>query len=173
MTVEETSIVEGLSPNPSSRYGDYAHLVIDPVDDVTFWHNGEYFEGVDRKNRVGVFKLAPDFTNDVGVIGLMNPANATLSNSEEITVVIRNFGTASQSNFPVSYTVDGGETVTETFTGTVAGTSSVEFTFSTTANLGEVGNDYEITAQTYLQGDENDENDIFTATVKNLFPQLM
>jgi hypothetical protein len=170
MTVEETSIVEGLSPNPSSRYGDYAHLIIDPVDDVTFWHNGEYFEGVDRKNRVGVFKLAPDFTNDVGVIGLMNPANATLSNSEEITVVIRNFGTASQSNFPVSYTVDGGETVTETFTGTVAGTSSVEFTFSTTANLGEVGNDYEIMAQTYLQGDENDENDIFTATVKNLFP---
>ncbi len=171
MTVEETTIVEGLSPNPSSRYGDYAHLVLDPVDDVTFWHNGEYFEGVDRRNRVGVFKLAPDFTNDVGVIGLVAPRNATLSNSEEITVVIRNFGTTAQSNFQVSYAVDGGEPVTETFTGTVPGTSSVEFTFSNTANLGEVGTDYEITAQTFLPGDENADNDEYTATIRNLFPK--
>lgn len=170
MTVIETTIVEGLSPDPSSRYGDYSHLTIDPLDDLTFWHNAEYFEGVDRKNRVGVFKLAPDFRNDVGIIALVNPQDATLSNSEQITVTIRNFGSAAQSNFPVSYTVNGGETITETFTGTVGPTSSVDYTFSVPANLGNVGETYEITAATYLPSDEEPENDEFITQVENLFP---
>lgn len=170
MTVEETTIVEGQSPNPRSRYGDYAHLTIDPEDDLTFWHNGEYFVGSDRKNRVGVFKLAPDFPDDVGIIGLVAPRDATLSNSEEVTVTIRNYGSLPQSNFDVSYSVDGGETVTETFTGTVPGTSSGHFTFSTTADLGEIGESYEITATTALITDEEPENDSYTTTVRNLFP---
>lgn len=170
MTVVETSIVEGLSPDPSSRYGDYAHLTIDPVDEVTFWHNGEYFEGVDRVNRVGVFRLAPDFANDVGIIAVVAPRDATLGNSEEVTVTIRNFGANPQSNIPVSYRVDGGPVVSEIFTGTVAGTSSVNYTFSGTVNLGEIGQTYEITAVTNLPGDEKEENDSFTANVTNLFP---
>jgi hypothetical protein len=171
MTVIETSIVEGLSPDPSARYGDYAHLTVDPRDEVTFWHNAEYFEGVDRKNRVGVFKLAPDFNNDVGIIALFNPKDATLSNSENVTVTIRNFGVNAQSNIPVSYSVDGGPIITEVFTGTVAGTSSVNFTFSATANLGVIGTTYQITAATNLSGDEDRDNDEFIANVRNLFPK--
>ncbi|UJH89971.1 hypothetical protein LZ575_13515 [Antarcticibacterium sp. 1MA-6-2] len=171
MTVFETSIVEGPSPDPSARYGDYAHLTVDPLDDLTFWHNAEYFEGVDRKNRVGVFKLAPDFANDVGIIALVDPTDATLSNSEDITVTIRNFGSSPQSNFPVSYSVDGGEIVIETFTGTLNGTSSVNFTFSTTANLGEIGETYEITATTNLPGDQEEGNDEYLTEVTHLFPR--
>lgn len=169
MTVKEEVIVEGLSPDPSSRYGDYAHLTVDPADDLTFWHNGEYFDNPDRKNRVGVFKLAPDFTNDVGIVALVNPKNATLTSSETVTVTIRNFGVASQSNIPVSYSVDGGAVVTETYTGTIPGTSSVNFTFATQANLGTIGQTYEFTISTNLGVDENESNDSFTTTVKNLF----
>ncbi len=170
MTVQETSIVEGRSINPSNRYGDYAHLTIDPVDDLTFWHNAEYFDGLDRKNRVGVFKLAPDFNNDVGIIAVVNPKNATLSNAEVITVTIRNLGVNAQSNIPVSYSIDGGQTVTEVFTGSVAGTSSVNYTFATTANLGVIGQTYEIIASTNLGIDEQVGNDSFTANITNLFP---
>ncbi len=171
MTVVETSIVEGLSPDPSTRYGDYAHLTVDPRDEVTFWHNGEYFEDGDRKNRVGVFKLSPDFNNDVGIIALVNPTNATLSNSEAVTVTIRNFGVNPQSNIPISYSVDGGPVVTEVFTGTIAGTSSANFTFEATADVGEIGEIYEFTASTDLATDEEPENDSFIVNVRNLFPK--
>lgn len=172
MTVEEVSIMEGVSNSPDrfGRYGDYAHLTVDPVDGVTFWHNGEYFQGIQRKNRVGVFKLAPDFNNDVGITAVVEPTNATLSDSEEITVTIRNFGMNTQTDFPVSYTVDGGETVTEPFTGSIPATSSQNFTFSTTADLGEINQTYEITASTHLANDEEEENDSFTTSVLHLFP---
>ncbi|HSP39794.1 MAG TPA: hypothetical protein VLN46_00055, partial [Gillisia sp.] len=171
MTVAETSIVEGTSPNPDSRYGDYAHLTVDPQDDATFWHNAEYFEGRDRLNRVGVFKLIPDYNNDVGIVAIIDPVNSSLSSSEEITVSIWNYGSNAQSNIPVSYTIDGGTAITETFTGTVASNSMVNFTFTTTADLGEVGSNYEITASTNLVGDEYPDNDSYTANITHLFPK--
>ncbi|MCF4100486.1 GEVED domain-containing protein [Gillisia sp. M10.2A] len=171
MTVKESTIVEGRSPDPSSRYGDYAHLTVDPADDISFWHNGEYFEAPNRKNKVGVFKLAADVANDVGIIALVDPVSSTLGSSEAVTVTIRNFGEATQSNFPVSYSVNGGQTVTETFTGSVAGTTSVDFTFSTPSNLSVVGQLYEFIITTNLEGDQNSENDALTVNVKNLFPK--
>src|SRR5690606_1069848 len=84
MTVLEQTIAEGLSPNPSFRYGDYAHLTVDPVDGVTFWHNAEYFRGEERINQVGVFRLSPTLDNDVGIIAVVDPVSSTLSSSEEI-----------------------------------------------------------------------------------------
>ncbi|CAN5143851.1 hypothetical protein BH23BAC2_BH23BAC2_05680 [soil metagenome] len=171
MTVAETSIVEGTSPNPSSRYGDYAHLTVDPFDDATFWHNGEYFEGLDRVNRVGVFKLIPDFNNDVGITAIIDPISSTLSTAEVITVTIRNFGTNAQSNIPVSYQVDGGPVITEIFTGTIAAVSTVNFTFQTPANFGVVGQTYVLNVTTALPGDEDPLNDEFTANIIHLFPR--
>ncbi len=171
MTLVETSIIDGRSPNPDSRYGDYAHLTIDPVDDATFWHNAEYFEGPERLNRVGVFKLIPDYANDVGIIAIKNPISSTMSSTEEITVSIWNYGSNVQSNIPVSYTIDGGNTVTEVFTGTVNANSLVNYTFTTTANLSAEGTTYSIEASTNLAGDEYPDNDAFTANVTHLFPK--
>ncbi|HSM64438.1 MAG TPA: CARDB domain-containing protein, partial [Gillisia sp.] len=148
MSVLEQPIARGTSADPSYRYGDYAHLTVDPSDDLTFWHNGEYFNDSSRLNRVGVFKLAPDFNNDLGIIALVTPKDATLTSSETITVTIRNYGMSSQTNIPVSYSINGGTVVNETFTGTIAGSSSVNFTFSTPANLGIVGESYEFEAST-------------------------
>jgi hypothetical protein len=170
MTVEERSIIEGQSNNPSFRYGDYAHLAVDPDDGLSFWHNGEYFDGLDRKNQVGVFKIAPDFPNDVGVIALVSPTDATLGSSEEITIRIRNFGTNAQSNFEVSYQIDGGEVVTETFTGSIAATSTAEYTFSQTADLSEEGREYEFVLSTYLDIDQAEFNDTYETTVTHLLP---
>ncbi len=170
MTLEEQSIEEGESPNPNSRYGDYAHLSVDAADGVTFWHNGEIFRGINRVNKVGVFRIAADEPNDVGVTSLVNPMDATLTNSEEITVNIRNFGTNAQSGFEVSYNIDGGPQVTETFTETIAASSSTQFTFEQTADLSEVGETYSITITTNLNSDSNPENDSVTEEVKNLPP---
>ncbi len=58
MTLGETLIVEGVSSlTINSRYGDYAQLARDPVDDLTFWHTSEY-SGQPRKNRITAFKVS-------------------------------------------------------------------------------------------------------------------
>jgi hypothetical protein len=170
MTIEEQNIVEGESPNPNSRYGDYAHLSVDAADGLTFWHNGEYFEGQLRKNHVGVFKIAPDFDNDIGVVSLIGPEDSSLSSNEEITIKIRNYGRNAQSNFEVSYTIAGGGEVTEFFEESIPATSTVEYTFSQTADLSQVGETYEFLFSTDLENDQNFENDTLIASVRNLPP---
>ena len=49
----------------SSRWGDYSNLVLDPIDDCTFWHTNEYYLD-DQPNitaewhtRIGAFKVNP------------------------------------------------------------------------------------------------------------------
>lgn len=171
MTLEEQSIEEGQSPNPNTRYGDYAHLSIDPVDDATFWHNGEIFRGVDRVNKVGVFKIAADQPDDVGVTFLVSPEDATLGTNEQITVNIRNFGTNAQSSFEVSYSVNGGEVVTETFNETLASSSATQFTFEQPADFSEIGQTYTVSISTNLENDTNPDNDELEVEVRNLPPR--
>ncbi|GAB2761254.1 hypothetical protein GCM10010465_02070 [Actinomadura fibrosa] len=168
MTLNEESIVESDFPDPSNRYGDYSHMSVDPVDEETFWFIGEYFGSAARLNKVGVFKIAPEFNNDVGVVDIVSPISSTLGNQEEITVKIRNFGKLPQSNIPVEFSIDGGAPVREIFEGTIPSTGMAEYTFSATANLGELGRTYTITAQTNLPGDENPENDSFSEEITNL-----
>ncbi len=170
MSIEEQSIVEGQSPDPDKeygRYGDYAHLTVDAADQLTFWHNAEYFQGARRYNKVGVFKIAPDFANDLGVTALVAPKNATLGTAEQITITVRNFGSNAQSNFPVSYTING-ETVTETFSDNLPAVTSVNYTFSETTDLSNIGETYTVTATTALDIDEKPSNDEFSGEVRNL-----
>ncbi|MCM4155214.1 GEVED domain-containing protein [Gramella sp. AN32] len=168
MTLEEGSIVEGVSIDPNARYGDYAHLNIDPSDDLTFWHNAETFDSPYRLNTVGVFKLASDQPDDLAVVRLVSPTDASLTNAEQITVEIRNFGSNPQSNFEVSYSIDGGAPVTETVTQTVGASTSIQYTFETTADLSEIGQTYTITVTTSLENDGNPDNDDISEEVKNL-----
>jgi len=63
MPIAEEVIGNGTQIDPSFRYGDYAQMTIDPVDDATFWSIGEYFTSGTRVNRVGVFQFAPPGLN--------------------------------------------------------------------------------------------------------------
>ncbi len=72
MTFAEQVIYNGSQINPASRYGDYAQMTIDPLDDATFWAIGEAFSG-GRKNYAGAFQLAPpeltaNFNADVSTV---------------------------------------------------------------------------------------------------------
>ncbi len=58
MTLVEDTFINGTSIDPSSRYGDYAQMTIDPVDGRTFWSISEYFAS-GRKNRASTFQIAP------------------------------------------------------------------------------------------------------------------
>jgi len=169
MTVEEEVIADGTQSDPSNRYGDYAQMTIDPNDDKTFWSIGEYFTGNARKSQVGVFKLAPDFNNDVGVISIDAPVDGMLSNADTIKVSIRNFGTDDQINFPVSYQIDDGTVVIEIYTDTLHSNTNGQFTFQTTGDFSIEGETYTITTYTALNNDQDMSNDTLIGTVTHLF----
>lgn len=171
MTLKEQTTAESTVPNDSNRYGDYSHTSIDPVDNETFWFNGEYFRGGSRLNKVGVFRIAPQFTTDVGVTDIVRPISSSLGEQEQITVTIRNFGSEPQSNFDVWYRVDSESWVIETFTGTIPPTSQAEFTFSQTANFSRVEDSYEILVKTTLLGDQDFSNDYQIKSIINLPPK--
>ncbi len=158
MTVIEDTLIEGTSNNSNLRYGDYAQLTIDPIDDKTFWHIAEYFSS-GRKNLIAAFKISPDLASDVGIIEIASPVNATLSAGQEVNVTIRNFGTDSVSDVPLSYQIDGGSMVNETYSGSIPPMSNVEYTFSATTDMSILGNNYNVKVFTSLSGDEDNLND--------------
>ncbi|MEZ5082707.1 MAG: GEVED domain-containing protein [Bacteroidales bacterium] len=171
MTIEEESFAEGTQSDPSSRYGDYSQMTIDPLDDKTFWSIGEFFTGGSRKNQVGVFKIASDLANDVGIVSIDSPVNGILSDAESITVSIRNYGVDTQTSIPVSYKINNGEIITEMFNGSISSNTEELFTFATTADLSAPGATYHIFATTGLVSDENFENDSVAIFVTHLYPE--
>lgn len=170
MTIAEEVIVNGVQSDPSLRYGDYSQMTIDPTDDKTFWSIGEYFAGGTRKNQVGVFKLAPDLPDDVGVVSIDAPVDGSLSSADTVKITIRNFGIDTQVDIPVSYQVDGGTIVNEIFTDSLHGSTSAQYIFSTTGDFSVEGQTYWITAYTSMSTDQDNSNDTLTTSVTHLFP---
>ncbi|MDG1219082.1 MAG: GEVED domain-containing protein [Flavobacteriaceae bacterium] len=169
MTIEENLIGQSNATNPNTRYADYAHMSVDPSNDKTFWFISEYFKP-GRRDLVGTFQIAANYSNDIGVVSVDTPVSGLLSNSESVTVSIFNYGEDAVSNFDVSYQLDSGTIITETYSGTVESTETVQHTFSTTADLSTVGQTYVIVSYTSLSGDEDSSNDGITQDVQHLNP---
>jgi len=159
MTIDETLIAESNSNNPSNRLADYVQLSLDPANDKTFWHIGEYFNNGQRTDVVGVFQIASDYQNDIGVVGIPQPVNGQLTDNEVVSIEIKNFGENDQSNFPVSYQIDDGSVVTETFTNTLVSGEIASYSFAQTADMSSEGSIYHIEAWTDLDVEEFRVND--------------
>jgi subtilisin-like proprotein convertase family protein len=164
MDVAEDIIFTSTAGNPSLRYADYSHLTVDPTDGKGFWFVNEVFEP-DRANVVGVFQLAPDTADDVGIVSIDTPTTGDLSNAETVTVTVFNFGENEASGFDVTFQIDGGSTITEAFAGTLASAASAQHVFATTADLSNDGQTYSITACTTLGIDEDTGNDCTSSDV--------
>lgn len=95
-------------------------------------------------------------TNDVGITAITAPVSSctTLSASENVTVTVKNFGSATITSFPISYKVNNGAPVTATYTGSLisGATGTYTFTGANAANLSTPGN-YTIKAYSALTGD--------------------
>lgn len=168
MTIAEEIIKEGTANIPSNRYGDYSKIDIDPADNKTMWFDNEYmFNG--RKNVVGVFKIAPNFLNDVGVISIDTPVSGSLTNAETVKVKLYNFGENPQSNIAVSYKVNGTTISTETFIGTLTPGATADYTFTAKANLSTEGQTYTLSAETLLSGDEDNTNNAVSKNVTHIW----
>ncbi len=165
MTIAEQAITTDGTANKDARYGDYAQLTIDPLDDLTFWHISEYFKDEPDNARavVGVFKIEETTnTNDIAITDINNPLG--FSNSEIISISITNRGIASQSNIPVSYQINGNPAIQETVVGTVNPNETLNFSFTTPADL--TSQDIEIKASSNIMNDNNLNNDCFSFKTK-------
>jgi hypothetical protein len=109
--------------------------------------------------------------NDVGALEITAPTSGSgLSNAETITVTLKNFGAATQSNFDVQYVIDGGTPVVENFAGPIAAEEEASFDFATTADFSALGT-YDVSVSTALAGDMDATNDEATAVIDNVLCQ--
>jgi len=99
---------------------------------------------------------------DTGIESILSPAeDTTYSNAEEVTILIRNFGSASISGFWVYYSINDATPVGELISTPIGSESSLEFTFTEKADLSAF-QEYNIVAYTQLQDDVFSQNDSAT-----------
>jgi hypothetical protein len=170
MTIAEEVIFDGPGVRTNNnRYGDYAHLTMDP-DNFTFWFTSDYFSANNQwRTRIASWRLFGPVADDVGVTGIISPSNGILSNSETVEVNIRNFSADPISNIPVELRVNGNLVATETFNGTINSNEIASFQFAQTVDLSTVGQTYTIEAETVLSDDGYNPNNGYSKEVTHLF----
>ena len=97
----ETTLIVGTgSQTGTSRWGDYASMSVDPVDDCTFWFASEYYavSGNNWNTRIGSFKFptctAPTAGSDL-VIAKSHTGNFTPGQTgAQYTITVTNNGNA-------------------------------------------------------------------------------
>lgn len=119
-----------------------------PIDDVESY----YF----HLDNINLYNASP---TDAGVSAILTPTPACYGSAESVEVTLNNFGTAPITNIPVVVKVTGASTqsITATYTGTLAVGASASFTVGT-VNLSAPGN-HNIRSYTTLAGDANYVND--------------
>jgi hypothetical protein len=117
-------------------------------------------------------------TNDIGMMALVTPDISnlcSLSNTETISVKVRNYSSATAANIPVTYSINGA-TVTETIPSINAG-DSVVYAFSRKADLSS-WQAYSVSAWVHYPGDTYALNDTLpsvsfrTTPLISTFPYL-
>jgi PKD repeat protein len=126
--------------------------------------NANGFKG----RRANAVYKAPGVVNcplqyDVELKQIISPAAGSLQacmagNPYDVTVEIENRGINPVSNIPVSYQINGGTIVSETYSGTLNQYQTATFTFATQATLNIPGNN-SLVAWTDFPGDMNVYND--------------
>ncbi|MBN8693456.1 MAG: S8 family serine peptidase [Bacteroidetes bacterium] len=107
-------------------------------------------------------------TNDAACNNLVSPSG-TIPNCQNltatpVTINLFNAGVNAITTVPVYYRVNSGPIVSETYTGTIAPSGTVAYTFSTPANVSTIGN-YNVKAWAKYVTDMNVTNDSAFANV--------
>ena len=111
-------------------------------------------------------QVTHEYANDIGVIAITGPDDGEALTNESVVVTIENFGTASQSNFQASYSINGAPSVSENVAGPLDAGTSISYTFSTLGNFSMDGT-YTVVAETLLASDSDMTNNSFQREVLN------
>ena len=192
MTQGEGTLINGsgYQTHTSGRWGDYAMMAVDPLDDCTFWFTTEYYNSVSSagwRTRVGSFKMAncgaPTDTSPA--VSITNPGNGTTVSGQvnitanatddngvsqvEFFVDGSSIGVDSTAPYSASWDTtaysDGSHTVSATATDTIGqtGSSSVTVTVQNAAAISIHVGDLDGTAASIRRN----WNAIVTITVHN------
>lgn len=138
MPQPETSLISGSSSQTfnGSRWGDYASMTVDPVDDCRFWYTSEYIaSGGFWATRIGAFRFS---ACDVPITASGTTISATEGAS--FTGPVASFSDPDTSATASEYTatIDWGD-VTPPSVGTVSGPTGGPFTVTGTHTYAEEG----------------------------------
>ena len=167
MTYNELQYATGSTSYSGNRWGDYSNMSVDPVDDRTFWFMGEYMGPTDWSTKIVKFVLRD--SNDVAVSQLIQPVTAgNLTNAEVLMAEVKNLGYNADSNFNISYQINGGPVITENIGVTLLPDSSVIHTFATTGDFSTINGVYNVKVYTSLSNDDDRNNDTLLTQVVHL-----
>ena len=168
MTIREYVVSIGQNTiNSGGRFGDYAHMSIDPTNDRTFWFTTEFADAGRSRTRIVAFDIRKD-SIDIGPTTLLTPqSGALLSNAETVSVAVKNQGANAVESFEVAYQLEGGNTVTDNINFRLEPDSVYLHTFGTTVDMAMV-DDYSLKVFTSLSGDSFTLNDTIRPIVSNI-----
>lgn len=106
---------------------------------------------------------------DAGITELVSPQSAIgMTASEPVSIRVRNCGSQTISNIPVSYTLNNGSPVFGIISGPVEPETEITYTFSQTADFSSAGK-YELLIGVELPGDEYAANDTKTFDISHYY----
>ncbi|MCC6462300.1 MAG: T9SS type A sorting domain-containing protein [Saprospiraceae bacterium] len=169
MTVEEFEFASGENARSNSpRYGDYACMSVDPLDN-SFWFTSEYVKADGNwGTKIVSFSLGRD-SLDIQPTQILSPQNAPdLSASEAVRIRVKNQGLKPAVNFSVGLIFQNGAAVVEpALQDTLLPDAEYVHTFAPTVDMSVIG-DYAVTVFTQLVGDQNSNNDTLQKTIRKL-----
>lgn len=123
-------------------------------------------DGYEQSTSFSVFSSSP---TEIGVVSWLSPVSAPgLTNTQAISVQVRNYGTTPVSNFTMSYSINGGFSfVTETYFGSLPAGQVLSYTFLQTANMQSTGS-YSCSLSVSASGDAYAPNNTLSKTVNHI-----
>ncbi len=126
---------------------------------------GSSFTGDMAIDEVALFEPS---AQEIGITAMTAPVTQCgLTSTEAVTIDITNFGLAAATGFTANLIVDGGATVTETVTASIAPAATLSYTFTATANLSAAGA-HTVDAYVVLAGDPVQTNDSIFKSVTSI-----
>ncbi len=104
------------------------------------------------------------YTDDVGISSIISPVNSNNLGSQIVEVEISNYGTMTQTQIPVWYSVNGGAPIQETFTGSLEAGATTNYSFASSYNFATSGS-FEILASTQLDMDGIQQNNSMSKNI--------
>jgi uncharacterized repeat protein (TIGR01451 family) len=86
-----------------TRWGDYYTMVVDPVDDCTFWYTGDYATTV-RQSVIASFRFS-DCATDLEISKTVEPAHPNAGEEIVYTITVTNNGPIGAANVVVTDTL--------------------------------------------------------------------
>ena len=168
MTIEEYTVVDGSgSVNDGSRFGDYAHMTIDPVNDRTFWYTTEYGASTGSNTRIIALELTRD-SIDLGILSFNGPqTGANLSDMETVDISIRNFGIQTVDSVELTYNINDEFISTEKIQIELEADSVYNHSFTMPADFSEIG-DYDVLIYLSAEQDTAYFNDTLRTNIVNI-----